>query len=161
MQNRLIQYNIDTFAAAEIDRSRSNSNCSSTSSSFKSSISQSSPNTSSSNHPTNLTSNRRNHQNQRSNNHSRAMRVSSWGLRSSSSLQSIQDVDVDISENDNAAGSLRSISQRKLLRIATVTGSDVTSRTGSMGKTNRTDDSISVISQRLVENDTESTAGNY
>eukprot|EP00111_Clytia_hemisphaerica_P006364 TCONS_00018439-protein len=72
IQNRLIQSNIDTFASAEIDRSRSNSNCSSTSSSFKS-VSRS---------PSNSTN-------------KMAYNRSPWRLRASSSLQSIRDVDGD------------------------------------------------------------------
>ena len=92
MQNRLIQCNIEEFASADINRSRSNSNCSSTSSSFKS-ISRSSPNS--------------NNQNNRS------LRSAPWRLRASTSLQSIRDVDGGDSMKNATVDSLSPLSLRK------------------------------------------------
>lgn len=71
MQNRLIQSNTEAFASAEIDRSRSNSNCSSTSGSNRSV-------------PRSPSVSKRGY--------NKLGRSNSLRLRASSSLQSIQDV---------------------------------------------------------------------
>lgn len=78
MQNRLIQSNTEAFASAEIDRSRSNSNCSSTSGSNRSV-------------PRSPSYSKRGG-GVASGGYNKLVRSNSMRLRTSSSLQSIQDV---------------------------------------------------------------------